>query len=178
MKLFSANKVNCKEEMNTKHKIIVIGCPGSGKSTFSKALADRTGLPLHHLDNMNWNSDWTCVPKELFKERLFNVLKEEKWIIDGNYGSTIEDRLKVCDLVFFLDYPTEVCLEGVKSRMGKARSDMPCVEQKEDAEFMDFIAGFEKESKPKILELLSKYQEKKVITFISRAQANEFLKEL
>lgn len=68
------------------HKIIVIGCPGSGKSTFSKSLHKITGIPLFHLDLLNWNSNKTTVEKETFIERLTNIIKQEKWIIDGNYG--------------------------------------------------------------------------------------------
>ena len=98
------------------NKVIVIGCPGSGKSTFSRALHELTGLPLYHLDLLNWNSDKTTVDKKVFIEKLKNVIAQDSWIIDGNYGSTIELRLKECDTVFFLDYPVDVCIDGVKSR--------------------------------------------------------------
>ena len=66
-------------------KIIVIGCPGSGKSHFSKELHKVTHIPLHHLDMMFWNSDKTTVAKEIFRSRLDEVLLQEQWIIDGNY---------------------------------------------------------------------------------------------
>ena len=107
------------------NKAIVIGCPGSGKSTFSKALHELTDIPLYHLDLLKWNSDKTTVSKEVFLERLQNVLILDKWIVDGNYGSTIELRMKECDTVFFLDYPVAVCIDGIKKRQGKPRSDMP-----------------------------------------------------
>ena len=83
-------------------RVIVIGCPGSGKSTFARALHDKTGLPLHHLDMMYWNADKTTVPKEVFRARLAELLTEDAWIIDGNYGSTMETRMAACDTVFFL----------------------------------------------------------------------------
>ena len=120
-------------------KIIVIGCPGSGKSTFSRALYDITGIPLYHLDMMFWNANKTIVDKHVFLERLSAVLEKDKWIIDGNYGSTMELRLKKCDTVFFLDYPLDVCLDGVKERLGSPRSDMSWIETEEDAEFIEFI---------------------------------------
>ena len=85
-------------------KVIIIGCPGSGKSTFARALNTITGLPLFHLDNMKWNADKTVVSKSTFMERLNNAIEKERWIIDGNYGSTMELRLQACDTVFFLDY--------------------------------------------------------------------------
>ena len=82
-------------------RIMIIGCPGSGKSTFSRALNNVTGIPLFHLDNMYWNADKTTVSKTVFKERLYQTIKKETWIIDGNYGSTLEIRLQACDTVFF-----------------------------------------------------------------------------
>ena len=125
-------------------KVIIIGCPGSGKSTFAKQLQKATSLPLYHLDNLYWNADKTIVSKEEFLESLKNILKKPKWIIDGNYGSTIELRLKECDTVIFLDYPLEICLEGIKERRGKERTDMPWVEaeDEEDAEFLEFIKNY------------------------------------
>ena len=125
-------------------KIIVIGCPGSGKSTFSRALHKKTGIPLYHLDMMYWNEDRTVVPKELFHERLKCALEKDEWIIDGNYASTMEYRMSLCDSVFFLDFTPEVCLEGVKERHGKKRSDIPLVETHEDAEFTEFVKSFAK----------------------------------
>lgn len=160
-------------------KILVIGCPGSGKSTFSRALGEITGLPVYHLDRLNWNADKTTVPKEVFLQRLQDVLRKDAWIIDGNYGSTIELRLQRCDTVFFLDYPTEVCVEGVRSRLGKPRADMPWVETAPDEEFMQFIIrDFPMEKRPQILALREIYTEKEWITFRTREEAEDHLKNL
>ena len=74
-------------------KIIVIGCPGGGKSTFARALSERCGLPLHHLDMMFWNIDRTTVERSVFLDRLSAVLDGDEWIIDGNYSSTMEMRI-------------------------------------------------------------------------------------
>ena len=67
-------------------RIMVIGCPGSGKSTFSRKLHTITGIPLFHLDMMNWYADRTTVDKAVFRERLSDTIKKSEWIIDGNYG--------------------------------------------------------------------------------------------
>ena len=158
-------------------KIIVIGCPGSGKSTFARELHLNTGIPLYHLDMMFWNADKTTVEKNVFLERLSDVLRTDEWIIDGNYASTMEVRLSACDTVFFLDYPVEICLEGVKERMGKSRYDMPWVETEEDEEFLEFIKGFNEQQRPKIVELLGKYNDKRVFTLKSREEASAFLNE-
>ena len=160
-------------------KIIVIGCPGSGKSTFSKALHTRTNLPLIHLDMLYWNADKTTVGKSVFREKLSAILKTDAWIIDGNYASTMEMRMQACDTVFFLDYPLEDCLNGIKERKGKARSDMPWVEMDEDdEEFIGFIKSYNEKNRPQVLQLLEKYSDKNVVVFKSRAEANTFLQAL
>ena len=156
-------------------KVIVIGCPGSGKSTISRALHDKTGIPLYHLDMMYWNTDKTTVEKSVFLERLSTVLEKDEWIIDGNYGSTMELRMAACDTVIFLDYPLDVCLDGIKERRGKPRSDMPWIETEEDAEFIEFIKNYEEQQKPKVLELLKKHSDKNIIVLESREQADLFL---
>ena len=156
-------------------KVIVIGCPGSGKSTVSRALHNKTGIPLYHLDMMYWNADKTTAEKSVFLERLSTVLEKDEWIIDGNYGSTMELRMAACDTVVFLDYPLEVCLDGIKERRGKPRSDMPWIETEEDAEFIEFIKNYNEQQKPKVLELLEKYSDKNIVIFKSREQADTFL---
>ena len=156
-------------------KVIVIGCPGSGKSTVSRALHNKTGIPLYHLDMMYWNADKTTAEKSVFLERLSTVLEKDEWIIDGNYGSTMELRMAACDTVVFLDYPLDVCLDGIKERRGKPRSDMPWIETEEDEEFIEFIKSYNEQQKPKVLELLEKYSDKNIVVFKSREQADAFL---
>ena len=156
-------------------KVIVIGCPGSGKSTVSRALHNKTGIPLYHLDMMYWNADKITVEKSVFLERLSTVLEKDEWIIDGNYGSTMELRMAACDTVIFLDYPLDICLDGIRERRGKPRSDMPWIETEEDAEFIEFIKSYNEQQKPKVLELLEKYSDKNIIIFKGREQADAFL---
>ena len=162
--------------MENMKKIIVIGCPGSGKSHFSRELHKKTGIDLYHLDMMYWNSDKTTVEKEVFLERLNNVLEKERWIIDGNYISTMETRLSRCDTVIFLDYPTEISLEGVRQRRGKPRDDMPWVENDEDLEFIEYIKSFNAQQRPVVIELLEKNRlARRILTFSSREEAENFL---
>lgn len=156
-------------------RVAVIGCPGGGKSTFSRRLRDCVGLPLYHLDALYWRADRTTLPREEFYPIQREIIQRESWIIDGNYQSTMEWRIAACDLVVFLDLPTEVCLEGVRARRGQPRSDMPWVEDREDEEFLAFIAAFQAENRPNILSLLEKYPDKTVMTFRTREEANEYL---
>lgn len=159
-------------------KIMVIGCPGSGKSTFSRALHQKTGLPLCHLDMLYWNSDKTTVEKSVFLARLCDVLQKESWIIDGNYSSTLEMRFEACDTVIFLDLPTEACLDGVRARRGKPRADMPWIETEEDAAFTAYIKGYQEQQRPYVLSLIEKYKDRRIIVFDSHEQADAFLSKL
>ncbi len=105
-------------------KVIVIGSPGAGKSTFSRKLQNITGLPLFYLDMIYHRADKTTCSAEEFDEKLKGILERDQWIIDGNYARTLPLRLKQCDTVFWLDYPLEVCLQGIESRFGKPRCEI------------------------------------------------------
>lgn len=160
-------------------RILVIGSPGSGKSTFSRALAQRKQLPLVYLDRLFWNADKTTVDQAQFDQRLGEAMaRTQAWILDGNYGRTLEMRLERCTQVFFLDLPVEVCLESVRARRGTVRPDMPWVETEEDPEFMEYIQTFPQQQRPKILELWEKYGEKPWVVFRSRGQMDAYLRGL
>jgi adenylate kinase family enzyme len=159
-------------------RVAVIGCPGGGKSTFSRALRDRVDLPLYHLDAIYWRDDRTHLSREEFYPLMREIIAREEWIIDGNYNSTLEWRISACELLIFLDYPAEVCLEGVRARRGQKRSDMPWVEEGDDQEFLAFIRAFETESRPRIMELIEKYPDKAVVTFRTREEADRYLDTL
>ena len=156
-------------------KVIVIGCPGAGKSVFSIALHALEELPLFHLDRLYWNADKTTAEKAVFLGRLQSVLDTDAWIIDGNYASTMEMRMNACDTVFFLDYPVEVCLEGIRQRRGKPRPDMPWIEEEEDEELTAFVREYQEKQRPAVMALLERHREKQIIIFRSRREASDWL---
>ena len=158
------------------NKVIVIGCPGSGKTTFSEKIHQKTNLPLYYLDAIWHKPDKTHIARSEFDERLHEILKEDFWIIDGNYQRTLETRLQYCDTVFLFDLPVEVCLEGAVSRLGKGRYDMPWIEKELSLEFKQQIELFPINKLPQIYELLEKYKEKNVIIFKTRKEMDDYLK--
>lgn len=103
------------------------------------------------------------------------MLDTDAWIIDGNYGASMEMRMQACDTVIFLDYPLDICLDGIRARRAKPREDMPWIETVEDAEFLEFIKSYGEQQKPRVLALLEKYRDKSVIVFKSREQAEAYL---
>lgn len=157
-------------------KVIVIGCPGSGKTTFAEKLNKCTGLPLYYLDTIWHKPDKTHISRDEFDERIREIFNTHEWIIDGNYNRTIEMRLQHCDTVFFFDLPTDVCLQGAKERLGKGRYDLPWIEKELDPEFEGFIKEFAEKSLPKIYNLIEKYKaEKDVAIFKSREEADNYI---
>lgn len=160
-------------------KVIIIGCPGAGKSVFSKKLKNVTNLPLYHLDMIYHKKDGTHISKEELEEKLKEIFKKDNWIIDGNYQRTLEMRLKECDTVFLMDFPTKVCIEGAKSRIGKNREDLPWIEQELDKEFEQNIMNFANEKLPQIYKLLSQYKDNRdIIIFKSRKEADNYIKNI
>lgn len=159
-------------------KIIIIGSPGAGKSTFARKLRDITGLPLHYLDLIWHKPDRTTIPREEFDAKLEEILASERWIIDGNYQRTIERRLQACDTLFLLDYPVEQCLEGAQERVGRKREEMPWVEETLDETFRQFILEFRHTKLPQIYALLEQYRDgREIVIFKSRDEAEAWLKE-
>ena len=160
-------------------KVIVIGCPGAGKTTFAEKLQKKTGLPLYYLDAIWHKPDRTHISRADFDTRLGEILAESAWIIDGNYSRTLERRLQACDTVFFFDLPTEECLWGATVRLGKGRYDMPWIDTELDPGLKQEIEGFSTKNRPAILELLERYGEvRQTVIFRSRRAADDYLSKL
>ncbi len=161
-------------------KAIIIGCSGSGKSFFARALAEKTGIPLCHLDLIWWREDGTNIEREEFDGRLSEILSQDEWLIDGNYQRTMERRMQACDTVFFFDIPLEDRIAGIKERKGKPRVDIAWQSplEDEDEEFMSFVKAYNENNRPRVIELLEKYSDKNIIIFKSRGEADDYLNNI
>ena len=161
------------------NRVIVIGCPGSGKTTFAEKLHEKTGLPLYYLDAIWHKADKTHISREDFDARMQEIFAEDSWIIDGNYNRTLERRFEDCDTVIWMNLPVSECIKGVESRIGKEREDMPWVETELSPDFREWIEAFPERELPKILSLIEKYKnEKNIFVFDSHAEAERFFDEI
>lgn len=168
-------------------RIAVIGSPGSGKSWFSLRLGARLSIPVHHLDVLNWKRGWIATDKDLFRARQVEIMSGESWIIDGNYGDTIDLRMKYADTVIFLDIHRLVCMRNVLSRLVHSRSvkrsDMTegCEERlnMEFIRFLRFIWNYPSRSRPGIMAKLAGLEpSKKVIVLSSKRAIKIFVRNL
>lgn len=162
-------------------RVLIIGCPGAGKSTLARRLRDKTGLPLYYLDMIWHKEDETTVSQEEFDTRIDEILEMDEWIIDGSYFRTFKKRIERCDTVILLDLPTEVCLRSVERRIGTKREDMPWIEKEFDPEFRQYIEKYKKTHALDFMNVLEKdamqNSEKEIIILRSRDEVNIWIEE-
>lgn len=165
-------------------RILIIGCPGAGKTTLARQLGKKLNLPMVHLDSIFWSpGNWEHLEQADFDKALLVELEKPRWIIEGNYDRTLPMRLQYCDAVIWLDFSRYACMGGWFKRMllnwGKVRSDMApgCVERYEQ-EFASFIWNFQKENREKYYRLLNEAEGIETIVLKNRRMVNRFLKSL
>ena len=164
-------------------RILIIGCGGSGKSTLARAMGEKLGIPVVHLDKLWWKPGWVESSREEFDEKLAGVLNEPQWIMDGNFDRTIHRRIARCDTVIYLDFNRFACLMGVLKRVlttyGKTRPDMAqgCPERL-DWEFLRWVWNFNKNKREKNYRLLNETPGIEKIVLKNRRMVNRFLKTL
>lgn len=161
-------------------KIIVIGCPGSGKSYFSKKLSEILNIPKYHLDCIYWKENWAPTSKEIFIEKIKDILSQDNYIIDGNYNSTLRIRFESCDTIYFLDMPTQICIDSIIFRTGKKREDLPdyLTEDGNIEEFLELVKNFNETKRNNIINLIEEYKHKNIIVFKNREEVNQYLLNL
>lgn len=160
-------------------RIVIIGCPGAGKSYFAKKLHGKTGIPLYHLDMIWHKPDHTHISREAFDKALERIFEEEAWIMDGDFSRTMDTRMRACDTIILFDMPYETCMRGIREREGTRRDDMPWEAAKADAALLNEVKSYIPERLPSVYQLLRKYErDKEVIIFRTREEAEKWLMEI
>jgi adenylate kinase family enzyme len=163
------------------NKIMVIGCCGAGKSTFSKQLQAITQLELIHLDQQYWKPNWVESDKNEWQNKVQQLANKPSWIIDGNYTGTLDIRTQQADTIIYFDFPTWKCLWRVIFRtfkyLGKERPDMPSgCKERFDIEFLHYVATFNFIKRKRILEKLEALKNEKVVKIFKKdMEATKFL---
>jgi len=165
-------------------KIAIIGNPGAGKSTLARQLSVLSGIPVFHLDAIFWKPGWQSISREELIRKTTQILEEQNsWIIDGNYGATMNVRLQQADTIIFLHYKTTTCLYSIIKRRiqyhKQTRPDMgkDCPE-KLDWEFFQYVKKFNRKKVPILYEKLSKLENKHILIFKTRKDLKKYLIKL
>ena len=157
-------------------KILIIGCPGSGKSYLSKELSKITGISCFHIDNLYWSHDRTHVTRDELIIKYQDIFKLNDFILEGNYQSTLEYRAKYANVIIFLDFDLDDCIEGIRERTNQKRDDIPWIQNEQDGEeLIDWIKEFDTRERPTILEILNNFNGE-VIILKNKEEVNEFIK--
>ncbi|NNE67489.1 MAG: DNA topology modulation protein [Pyrinomonadaceae bacterium] len=162
-------------------RVLVVGSCGAGKSTFSRKLQEKTDLPLIHLDRYYWKPDWVESSVEEWTAKVSELISGDKWIIDGNYGGTMDLRMKRADTVIWLDLPRYLCIYRVLKRTlsanSSARPDMAegC-EERFELDFLKYVWNFRRDKNPKIERRFDRVHEQaRLIRFRRSSEPMAFL---
>ena len=165
-------------------KILVIGSGGAGKSTFARRLGELLDIEVKHLDRFYWRAGWQEPAKEDWVQTVTELVSADAWIIDGNYGGTLDLRVKHSDTIVFLDMSRLLCLWRIAKRRllhrNRSRPDMAegCHE-KLDWEFVRWVWDYSRQSRPRIVRLLQEHSQNKQILWLrSNAEVERFLARL
>lgn len=165
-------------------KIILIGSGGSGKSTLARQLGNKLNIKVHHLDALFWKPNWEGVPKEEQRTVQNELVKEDEWIIDGNYGGTMDIRMNAADTIIFLDIHRTICAYRAFKRViqywNKTRPDMSAgCKERFDLQFFKWIWEYPNVKRPTIIKKLEQLpEEKKVIVLKSSSEVRKFLERI
>ena len=165
-------------------RVLVIGHPGAGKTTFALELGERLNLPVIHLDREFWKPGWVKTPMDIFRKRVVTLASADAWLMDGTYDSTLDLRLPHADTVIWLDYSRYLCLWQAIKRItlnyGRVRANMAegCPE-KFDFEFFRWIWNYQRDQYPGIRKLMTKqFANGKLVVLKNHAEAERWLADL
>lgn len=153
------------------NKIIVIGPPGSGKTYLSNILGKCFNLPVIHLDEIYYQND-KPIKAKAFDLIIDELLKQDKWIIDGHYFFNLHKRIEKCDSIYFLDLSREEVYQSLINR-----NDDAWYKERGIKDFDNWFNNYETNIRNEIYHLINNCN-KKVTTFHSREEVNEYIKTL
>ena len=159
-------------------KISIIGGPGTGKSTLADNLGRELNIPVYHIDGINYLENWQQRDKEERDGIIREIIKKEKWITDGTYRTTLEERVKSSDIVIFLDYSNLARLKGTMTRYiknnGKEKKEIPGCKEQMNLTFFRFVINWKKTKGYMINDVLNRNSNKKIIIFKNRRNLNKW----
>jgi adenylate kinase family enzyme len=126
-------------------RILIIGPSGAGKSTLAQRVGARLGLPVVHLDTINWNPGWVQTAPEKFRARVAEEAARNAWVMDGNYSRDLDLRLQRAEAVIWLDLPRYIYFPRAVWRSirnyGRDRDDLGpgCPEKFDLSFFCDWV---------------------------------------
>ena len=156
------------------NRISIIGGPGTGKTTLADMLGEKFHLPVYHLDGIHHLENWKTRDTEERDKIISKITSEKKWIIDGTYKTTLEERIKKSDMIIYLNYSKFARLKGILGRYLKNRNkekpEIPGCREKMNMEFFKFTLNWDKNRALIVEEILKKYKDRNILRFKSRKQ--------
>lgn len=163
-------------------RILIVGSAASGKSTLATRLHDILGLPIIHLDQHYFGNDWRKPTDYDWEKIVKKLVKNDEWIMDGNYRKTLDLRIPSSDTIVLLDFPRHVCLvRAFKRRLMDNRLDpIDGCKEKISFNFLKWILwGFPHVSKKLILKKFGEIEnEKKVFILKSNRDVENFINSI
>ena len=165
---------------NIMERICIIGGSGTGKTTLANNLGRELKLPVYHIDGIHHLENWKIRDKNERDKIIIEKANQSKWIIDGTYCSTLQQRLEKSDYIIYLDYSTLAQVIGVMKRFfknhGKEKEEIPGCKEQMNWKFFWFVVNWRKNKRNEVLETISKVDQEKVFIFHSRKQLNKWYK--